>query len=447
MAGEEYDLAVIGTGAAATTVAYACREAGWSVAVVDSRPFGGTCANRGCDPKKVLVGAAELLDWARRMEGRGFAAGQPHIDWPALMRFKKSFTDPVPADRERGFEAAGIRAFHGVARFLDAATLDIDGTAIRARRFVIAAGAAPARLHIPGEDLLMDSDGFLDLEAVPASIVFVGGGYIAFEFAHLMARAGAQVTILHRGARPLEQFDAGMIARLVSHTRKIGIDLRLGTAVEAVERSGSGFRVQTSKEPVEAQLAVHAAGRPPQIEPLNLPAAGIEASARGVTVNPFLQSVTNPQIYAVGDVAASGGPPLTPVAGYEGRIAAANLLRGNHRQVDYRGVASAVFTVPPLAMVGLTEEAAGKQGLDYEVREGDSTGWYSSRRIAEECSGFKVLLDRASGRLLGAHLLGESAAELINVFALAIRTGLTGEQVKEPLYAYPTHGSNIQYMV
>jgi glutathione reductase (NADPH) len=447
MAAEQFDLAVVGTGVAASTVASACREAGWSVAVIDCRPFGGTCANRGCDPKKVLVGAAELADWARRMDGRGFAAGNSHIDWPALMRFKKSFTDPVPREREQGYEAAGIRAFHGIARFEDAQTLRVADIAISAKRFVIAAGAAPARLDIPGEDLLLNSDGFLDLETMPASIVFAGGGYIAFEFAHLAERAGARVSILHRGARPLEHFDSGMVDRLVAHTRKIGIEVRLGAAVQSIETTASGFRVHSSAGPVEAQLAVHAAGRPPQIEALNLEAAGIASTARGITVNPFLQSVSNPSVYAAGDVAASGGPPLTPVAGYEGRVAAANLLHGNHRQVDYRGVASTVFTIPPLAMVGLTEDGARRQGLDYEVRAGDSSGWYSSRRIGEECSGFKVLLERPTGRLLGAHLLGESAPEVINVFALAIRNGLTGEQVKEPLYAYPTHGSDIQYMV
>jgi glutathione reductase (NADPH) len=385
----------------------------------------------------VLVGAAELLDWARRMQGRGFAAGQPHIDWPALMRFKKSFTDPVPREREHGFEAAGIRAYHGLARFRDADTLAVGDAEV----------AAPARLNIPGEELLLDSDGFLDLEAMPASVVFVGGGYIAFEFAHLVARAGAKVTILHRGARPLEQFDAGMVDRLAAHTRKIGIDLRLGAAVEGVRRAGAGFRVSSSAGLAGGDLAVHAAGRPPQIEPLNLAAAGVGATPRGVTVNSFLQSVSNPRVYAAGDAAASGGPPLTPVAGYEARVAAANLLKGNHRQVDYRGVASTVFTTPPLAMTGLTEESARRQGLDFVVREGETSGWYSSRRTAEECSAFKVLLDRASGQILGAHLLGEGAPEVINVFALAIRNGLTGEQIKEPLYAYPTHGSNIQYMV
>jgi glutathione reductase (NADPH) len=443
-----FDLAVIGTGAAASTVAYACREAGWTVAIIDSRPFGGTCANRGCDPKKVLVGAAEVVDWTRRMMPHGVAASGLAIDWPALMRFKRSFTDPVPPNRERGFRDAGITAFHEIARFSRPDALEVADATVAARYFVIAAGAAPARLGIPGENLLITSDDFLDLEQLPESIVFVGGGYIAFEFAHLAARAGARATIVHRGTRPLEQFDVDLVSSLVEHTRFAGIDLRLGTAVEGVERTGRGVRVLTAGgASFEAALAVHAAGRAPQIEALNLAAAGIDATRRGITVNRYLQSVSNPRVYAAGDVSASGGPALTPVAGYEGRVVAENLLRGNRRETDYRGVASAVFTIPPLAMTGLTEAAARQQGLEFDVNSGDTSGWYSSRRVAEERSGYKVLIERGSGRILGAHILGQDASDQINLFALAIRHGLTAAQIKEPLYAYPTHGSNIQYMV
>ncbi len=446
---ERFDLVAVGTGAAASVVALACRKAGWTVAVVDARPFGGTCANRGCDPKKVLVGAAEALDFARRMGPHGVAAEGLRIDWPALMRFKRSFTDPVPGNTEHAFRAAGIAAFHGVARFIDPQTIAAGGATVRAEHFVIAAGAAPARLGIPGEELLIASDQFLDLADLPASIVFVGGGYIAFEFAHLAARAGAHVTILHRGARPLEQFDADLVGQLVEHTRRRGIDVHLATPVESVARGGAGgFLVRASGGAVfETALAVHAAGRVPQLEALDLPAAHIAATPRGVTVNAYLQSVSHPGVYAAGDAAASGGPPLTPVAGYEGRIVAANLLEGNHREPNYLGCASTVFSIPPLASAGLTEEAARRQGLEFDVHRDDTTGWYSSRRIAEECSGYKVLVERASGRILGAHILGEGAEELINIFALAIRGGRTAEQLKEPLYAYPTLGSNIQYMV
>src|SRR6478672_5559745 len=179
-----FDLLVLGTGAAATSVAYPCRQAGWTVAIVDSRPFGGTCALRGCDPKKVLVRASDALDWVRRMSGKGVDAPGARIDWPALMRFKRTFTEPVPADREKSFAELGLAAYHGRARFTGPNAVQIGDETLEARHIAIATGAAPARLRIPGEELLVTSEGFMELDQLPPRIVFVGGGYIAFEFAH-----------------------------------------------------------------------------------------------------------------------------------------------------------------------------------------------------------------------------------------------------------------------
>jgi glutathione reductase (NADPH) len=443
---ERFDLIVVGTGVAASSVAFPCREAGWSVAVIDDRPYGGTCANRGCDPKKVLVGAAEVIDWARRMGIHGIQFSHLHIDWPELMRFKRTFTDSVPANREHSFQSAGIRTFHGVVRFAGPDCMEVQGNQIAASHFVLASGAGPAPLNIPGEDLLFHSDQFLELEPLPASLIFAGGGYIAFEFAHLAARAGARVTILHRGKRPLAAFDPDLVDKLVEHSRQIGLDIRLNANVEAVEQTSGGVRVRTSSGTFEAAAAVHAAGRLPLIAALDLPAGGLEATPRGVTVNEFLQSPSNPRVYAAGDAVASG-PALTPVAGYHGRIVAANLLEGNHARPDYRGFASTVFSIPPLASCGLTEQDARAQSLSFDVHFAETSAWYTSRRVAETCSGYKVLVERTTGRILGAHILGEGAEEHINLFALAIRNGLTAEQMKAPLYAYPTHGSNTQYMV
>ena len=188
---KSFDLVVIGTGSAASTVAGQCRAAGWTVAIVDSRPFGGTCELRGCDPKKVLVGTGEVLDWLRRMHGKGVEAEQARVDWPALMRFKRTFTDPVPKSREEGCAAAGIQPFHGRARFAGPNTLSVGADVLEGRHIVVASGARPAPLGIPGEELIAYSEGFLEMETLPRSIVFVGGGYIAFEFAHLASRAGA----------------------------------------------------------------------------------------------------------------------------------------------------------------------------------------------------------------------------------------------------------------
>jgi glutathione reductase (NADPH) len=442
-----FDVVVLGTGAAATSVAYPCREAGWSVAIVDSRPFGGTCALRGCDPKKVLVGVADVLDWVRRMQGKGVDALGAHIDWPALMRFKRTFTDPVPAEREKAFAEAGMASFRGKAYFQDPRTVCVGDDILQARYFAIATGAAPAAMHIPGEELLITSERFLGLDELPRRILFAGGGYIAFEFAHIAVRAGAEVTILHRGKRPLELFDPDLVERLVKRTRALGIDVRLECAVEALERAESGtLRVRTSKGEFTTDLAVHAAGRSPEIQDLKLEAAGVEFERRGVKVNEYLQSVSNPAVYAAGDCAASG-PNLTPVVSYEGAIVARNLLEGNRHKPNYTGVASTVYSIPPLATVGLQEEAARRQGLRFQAHAGDSSRWYSSRRVAEEYSGFKVLVEEGTDRILGAHILGQHADDIINLFALAIRGGLKASDLRDTLFAYPTHESDVKYML
>ncbi|MPY91258.1 MAG: NAD(P)/FAD-dependent oxidoreductase [Luteitalea sp.] len=427
-----------------------CRSAGWTVAIVDSRAFGGTCVLRGCDPKKVLVGNAEAIDWVDRLKGKGIRADALRVDWPELMRFKRSFTDPVPKQREEGFKEAGIDTFHGRARFVGSTAVQIGDTRLDARYVVIATGAMPVHLGIPGAELLTTSEQFLELDALPSRILFVGGGYISFELAHIAARAGAHVTILHRGRRPLLHFDPDLVDVLVERTRALGIDVRLEAEIATVERAATGFIVQTRHAArdgrFEADLVVHGAGRVPEIDDLDLVAADVDRDRRGVTVNEYLQSVSNAKVYAAGD-AASSGPPLTPVAGYHGRIVADNLLEGNRRTADHSVVPSVVFTVPPLAAAGLGEAEARERGLEFVTNHQQTSGWYSSRRAGETHAAFKVLVEMGSGRLIGAHLLGMHAEEVINLFAMAMRAGLTSSDIKDMLFAYPTHASDLLYMV
>jgi glutathione reductase (NADPH) len=447
----QFDLIVIGTGSAASTVALHCRKAGWQVAIVDSRPFGGTCALRGCDPKKVLVGAAEVVNWARRMQGKGVQATELHIDWSELMRFKRSFTQPVPQRSEDEFAKAGIERFHGRARFAGPTTVEVGDGKLEARHVVIATGDVPIDLKIPGVEHLTTSDQFLDLDKLPRRILFVGGGYIAFEFAHLAAIAGSHVTIMHRGPRPLALFDPDLVDQLVDRSLELGIDLRPGTKAIGIEKTAEGLTVRaaTSGKMVsfQADIVVHAAGRAPEVNDLNLDVAGIEWDGRGVRVNEFLQSVSNPAVYAAGDAAASGGPPLSPVAGYEGRLVAANLLKSNHQTTNYAGVASVVFTVPPLAAVGLSERAAREQNLKFKVKMEMTSNLYSSRRLAEIHSGYKVLVEDGTDRILGAHVLGAEAGEVINLFAIAIRSKMQASDLRHMLFAYPTSGSNMARML
>jgi glutathione reductase (NADPH) len=448
----KYDVVVIGTGAAASTTAMRCRKAGKQVAVVDSRPFGGTCALRGCDPKKVLVGAAELLDWNRRMREHGIRADSVSVDWPRLMQFKRSFIESVLKNSEESFVKRGVATVHGTARFVGPTSLQVGDKVLDATNVVIAAGAKPIDLKIPGSELAATSEQFLGLERLPERILFIGGGYISFEFAHIAARSGARVMVLHRGLRPLERFDPDLVDRLVTRTRDLGVDIRLGLEVTSIARSATGISVRahsgTGDHGFDTDLVVHGAGRVPEIDDMRLNDAGIEWDPNtGVKVNEYLQSVSNSAVYAAGDAAATAGTPLTPVASYEGRIAAENLLKGNHRKPNYDGIPTVVFTIPQLASVGLQERTARDRGLAVRVNQEDTSSWYSSRRVAERYSGFKTLIDEQTGRIFGAHLLGPDAAETINIFALAIRKGLTSTDLKDVIYAYPTVASDVPYMI
>jgi glutathione reductase (NADPH) len=202
----------------------------------------------------VLVGAAEIIDWNHRMQGNGITSKGAEIDWAALMRFKRTFTEPVPTNAEQGFTKAGIVTFHGRARFVDKTTVMVGDDTLEGQHVLIATGAWPAKLGIPGEQHLTRSDEFLELDKLPTRIIFVGGGYISFEFAHIAARAGAQVKILHRGARPLVGFDPDLVDRLAQATRNIGIDLRLETGVEAIEKDGDHFLVHASQKGAKQQF-------------------------------------------------------------------------------------------------------------------------------------------------------------------------------------------------
>jgi len=446
---EVYDLVIVGTGTAAMVAAMRVRAAGWSVAVIDFRPFGGTCALRGCDPKKMLVSGAEAIDFASRMRGHG-VTGELNIDWPDLIAFKRSFTDSVPAKHERMYAAKGIETFHGQARFTGRNTMQVVDKVLEGRHFLITAGAQPVKLGIPGEEHLATSEDFLNLERLPQRIVLVGGGYIAAEFSHIAARAGAKVTILQRGERMLAHFDPDLVDWLMERFGTIGIDVRTRTQVEGIEKTGTVFAVRANSKgtstTVKADIVVHAAGRAPALDALDLRTAEVSVKSGRLELNEYLQSVSNPAVYAAGD-AAQMGPPLTPVSSHDAKIAAANMLEGNALKPNYTGVPSVAFSVPPIAAVGLSEAEARKQGLRFRVKSQKASDWYTARRVAETTYGFKVLVEEGTDRILGAHLVGPHVDEVINVFALAIRKGLTAEDLKTTMFAYPTGASDIGYMV
>lgn len=422
---EKFDVIVIGTGSG-SNVAKRCAAAGKKTAIIDHQPYGGTCALRGCDPKKVLVGLAHVLALNKQLEGKGIATSATY-SWKDLIQFKKSFTEPKIPKTEAGLKEAGVATYHGSAKFIFENTIQVNENILRAEKFVIANGAKPRELNIPGEDLLIDSTAFLELEELPKDILFVGGGYIAFEFAHIVSQFGAKATILHRGERPLKNFDADLVKLLVKASEESGIQIKLNTEVKSITKENNRFIVHAIQEGKEVNfstsLSVHAAGRTADIEDMGLEKLGVIVNKNGIAVNEYMQSVSNPNIYSCGD-ANDKGLPLTPVGGKEAVVLSSNLLKGNHLKIDYGHIPSNVFSLPPLAAVGLTEDAAKIQKLNYRVNYEETTGWYASKRLNEPVTAFKVLIDNETDLILGAHLLGNNAEETINIFAVNMNTSV-----------------------
>jgi glutathione reductase (NADPH) len=232
--------------------------------------------------------------------------------------------------------------------------------------------------------------------------------------------------------------------------RELGMRVELNTDVLGVDDAAGRVTVRGRQngveKPFEAELAIHGAGRVPDIDDLDLGVANVAREKDGVTVNRYLQSVSNPAVYAGGDAAASG-PKLTPKADHDAVVLTTNLLEGNRRTVNYEGLASAVFTIPPLAATGLLESAAQRAGLKFRTNRQETSAWFNTRRVGETASGFKVLIEEGTGRILGAHLLGPNAAEVINLFATAIRLRIPADDLRQVIFAYPTSGSDIRFML
>ena len=448
---EEYDLFVIGAGMAGTTAANKGAAQGWRVGIVDSLPYGGTCALRGCDPKKILRRGAEVIDAAQLMQDKGVSKNDLTLDWAALMRHKRGFTDSVPQGMEDELLRNGVSTFHGAAQFTGPNHLEINGEQHQAKRFLIATGARPRPLDFPGHEHLIDSTDFLNLEELPGRIVFIGGGFVSFEFAHIVARAGVDCVIIDHGKRPLRAFDPDLVDLLVHRTEKSGIRVKRSTTVSAVARTATGLQVTVQQNGIttviDADLVVHGAGRVPNFDGLNLAAANIASGPKGIDVFGHLQSRSNPSVFAAGDAADTPGERLTPVAVFEGKIAASNMLKGTMTVPDYAGVPTTVFTIPELNRVGMLEHEAVRDGRAIAVRYNDTSSWYANYRVGETTAATKVIVDTETDQILGAHLLGPGYSEVINTFGLAIKLGLTTRQLKSITATYPSVGSDLGAML
>ncbi|MBT7957613.1 MAG: NAD(P)/FAD-dependent oxidoreductase [Rhodospirillaceae bacterium] len=450
---KEYDLIVLGAGNAGFAPAGMAKEAGQSVLVVESRDFGGTCAIRGCVPKKVLVAAGETLDHIAKASDHKIDAQFNSIDWPALIERKETFIEGVPDMMEGSLTGRDIDTIAGRAKFSGPNEIEVNGETYAGKKFVIGTGSKNRELPIPGFEHTITSDDILDLKDRPDSIIFIGAGVIALEFGHVFARTGSSVTLLEVAPQPLPMLDEDAVAALATESQRIGLDIRTAVSTSNIEKTAKGFAVTFEEDGKEvtltADVVANGAGRIADVEDLNLEAAGIEHDRHIIAVDEHLRSVSNQNVYVAGDANAVGGPQLSPVATYEGRIVGHNLLNegGELKTADYTNIPSCVFTTPQLASVGLKEDQAKAQGLKFSVKSNNMVEWRSAKTYAEKASFAKVLVEDHTGKILGAHLLGHGAPETIHLFAFAITYGVTAEQLGSTVYAYPTFMSDIKFLI
>ena len=445
---KKYDVIVIGSGPAGASIADKCKEMSKKVAVADHE-FGGTCGLKGCTPKKVLAVTSEILRYACHLNGKGIKQVNVDLEWSSLMHFKRSFTELIPMNTKQGFLKNGIDVLEGTASFVDQNTLEINGEKYQAEKIAIATGAKPMELPIEGYEHLISSDDLLELDDLPKRVVFVGGGYIAFEFAQILKKAGCAVSLLEAADRPLSGFDYFLAGRLVESFQMEKIDVRTGFKVEKVLKKGKHYLVQGEHagvtEEVECDLVIHGGGRMPNVESLNLEAANVEHSKEGIAVNNHMKSVSNDHVFAAGDVADTGYP-FTLVADYEGRVVAGNICSEEKSRTSYDGVPFVLFTSPKLASVGMQEQEIIEKGLKYETHQGDTSHGLISRSLQENLSGYKLFIGE-KGKVLGAHLLGPKADEVINGFAIAMQHNLSVRDLKKTFLSYPSAFAEIRKMI
>lgn len=446
---KKFDVIILGGGNAGFGVSAVVSEAGKSSAFVEGRDFGGTCPNRGCTPKKVLVAAAHALHEIETAKVHGIEVGEPKLDWAKLIDREKEMISSIPGSLEGLAQKRGD-VYRGHARFVAPNAVSVDGKILEGEHIVIATGSKPRPLAIHGAEHMITSDEVLSERRLPNEVVFIGGGVIAMEFSHVYARAGANVTILEALPRLLPRMDADAVQQVRQESERIGIRIATGVEVKGISQVSGRFRVSyiydDNEEVVEADCVVNGTGRVANVADIDLEAGDVVHDGLRIDVDPYLRSTSNPRVWVVGDALVQT-PQLSPVATYEGQVVGRNIVNGPSEMPDYRVIPNAVYTVPALATVGLTEEEAEAQGLKVKVSVNDMTDWFSSLTFAETVAWAKVLVEEASGKIVGAHLVGHRGEELIHLFALAMRHGITAGQLKEPIFAFPTFSADVKSML
>jgi glutathione reductase (NADPH) len=442
-----FDVVILGGGNAGMGVTVATREAGLKVAMIEPDLLGGTCPNRGCMPKKVLAAAAHALDEIERAKAHHIAVGKPSLDWAALIDREKAMIRGIPGSLADLMNRRGVEVIRDHGRFAGPNAVAAGGEILETKHIVIATGSKPRQLPFPGAELMITSDDVLSERTLPASVVFVGGGVIALEFSHVYARAGARVTILEMLPRLLTNMDADAVAQLHSETERIGVVVHTGVEIQRIERTGDRLRViyreGGSERALEADRVVNGAGRIADVDGLDLSAGRVASDRDGIALDAHLRSTSNAAVYACVDAVAAS-PQLSPIATYEGRTVGRNIVDGPEHTPDYASIPACVFTVPALASVGLTQAAAEARGIELRVEVNDIRNWLSGRTYAETAAWAKVLIDRQTDRIIGAHILGHAGEELIHIFALAMKHGITASDIKELIYGFPTFSADIK---
>jgi glutathione reductase (NADPH) len=420
---DEADVLVIGAGTAGTHVARTAARAGLTVAVVDhAERIGGNCLWHGCVPKKALYVAAQTRLEAQRAARMGFSHAAPGVDWTRLMAWRLEAQNAYAGDQEGAMHELGIDVVHADARFVAPDTVRAGERLLTGKRIVVSTGSAPVLPDLPGIELADTSDDALHYPERPASLAIVGGGYIAMEFAGIYAAFDTEVTVLVRGEHVLRGFDPDAAALARQGLESLGVTFVTGAGVEAVEQRGLDLAVRLRDRPeLTITRVLVATGRRANLASLDLAAGGVEVDERGKPkLDETLRSVSNPRVWIGGD--ATGGLELTPVATVEGEAIAKSVVDGEPTKPDLAVMPSACFTVPEVARVGLGEAELAARGRPYQVARGD-VGSVAAAIIADHRGGLVKLLGDEDGRLVGAHLAGPHASELIYTFAVALRAG------------------------
>jgi glutathione reductase (NADPH) len=450
MSTEKFDVVILGGGNAGIGVTGPVRRAGMSVAMIEQDLLGGTCPNRGCTPKKVLVAAGHALHEIERAAVHHIAVGKPRLDWAALIDREKDMIKDIPANLARSMARRDVEVIKGSAVFAGPNLIRVGSRELEAKHMVIATGSKPRPLPISGAEHMITSDEMLSERELPASVIFIGGGVISLEFGHVYARAGANVIILEALPQLLPALDADAVAHLRVESERIGIRIRTNVGVKRIETANGRLRVvfthDGAEHTAEAERVVNGAGRIANVDTLDLAAGNVEHANGRVAVDRHLRSTSNPIVHVCGD-AVPTSPQLSPIATYEGNIVGRNIVEGPKHVPDYASMATSVYTVPALAAVGLTEGAARQKGFAINVYTNDMHDWFSAKTYAETVAWSKIIVDQATDRILGAHFVGHGGQELVNIFGLAMRFGITAGQIRDNVYAYPTFSSDIKHML